>query len=282
MWQKLTLMGVVFLLPFAAVTYRYVDEVNALGVDFAEKEVSGVDYLKPMRRVLHNVQEHRTLSQAVLNGDRNETDEMAANEAELKASVDELDKYDRSGPGTLLNTDLSVLLTRTRNLLDASSKPSAQSSRIEHDKLIEEWLAFLVYVGDQSNLVLDPDLDSYYLMNVLIFQAPQLKEWMSQAHAIGAAATARSQLSPQVREDLIRHLTLIEYLSDGVVTSLAKSESEMKKKDAPGSQQLIDNIHDVQEQWNAATSTFIAHNRKLLNTPPGSAPAMTAENYIKQ
>ena len=281
MWQKLTLFGVVFLLPFAAVTYRYVEEVNALSVDFAEKELAGVEYLTPLRAVLHNVQRHRTLSQAVLSGERSQTDKLAANEAELKSSLEELNKYDHNGAGTLLNTDLSVLMARTQNLLDTSSKLTAQSSRSEHDKLIEEWLAFLIHIGDQSNLVLDPDLDSYYLMNVLIFQAPQLREWMSQSRAIGASSTASRQLSPQARDDLLRHLTLIEYLSDGVVTSLAKSESELKKKSAPSSQQLINDLHGVQTKWKAATSNFVSHNRKLLNTLPGNVPSMTAQDYIQ-
>ena len=38
--------------------------------------------------------------------------------------------------------------------------------------------------GDTSGLILDPDLDSYYLMNVVIFQGPELSEMLAQARGI--------------------------------------------------------------------------------------------------
>jgi methyl-accepting chemotaxis protein len=37
---------------------------------------------------------------------------------------------------------------------------------------------FIAYVGDTSNLVLDPDLDSYYLMDEVVFAVPLLSGYM--------------------------------------------------------------------------------------------------------
>src|SRR5688572_25665005 len=93
MWQKLALLGLVFLLPFAVVTYRYVDEVNKLGLEFAQKEVQGMAYLQPLRALLHDVQRHRTLSQAVLRGDRSLAAKLAENKESIEGSLVALDKY---------------------------------------------------------------------------------------------------------------------------------------------------------------------------------------------
>ena len=38
-WQKLALMGAVFMLPFAAVTSKMTSSVNTLGVEFARQEI---------------------------------------------------------------------------------------------------------------------------------------------------------------------------------------------------------------------------------------------------
>lgn len=285
MWQKLTLLGAVFLLPFAVVTYGYVEEVNTLSINFATKEIAGVDYVNPLRLVIHDLQRHRTLSQAFLNGDRNISDELATNETDLRNHMDALDKHDANGSGALFDSNWKALHLKTEQLMRSTSVLSPQESRLEHDKIIRELLAFLVHVGDQSNLVLDPDLPSYYMMNVIIFQAPQLKELMGQSRAIGAAATAKRQLSAEAREDLTRHLALIEYLRDGVASSLAKAGTELSesadyKHDIAQNQKWVDNTRAIQSKLSSATLSYINKTRELLRTPPNGAPPMSAQNYI--
>ena len=41
-WQKLALLGLVFLIPFAVVAYRLVASVSATVIDFGQKEVYGL------------------------------------------------------------------------------------------------------------------------------------------------------------------------------------------------------------------------------------------------
>lgn len=280
MWQKLAMLGLVFLLPFVAVTYRYVKEVNALGVNFAQREIEGVEYLQPLRNLLQDVQRHRTLSQAELNGDPTVSDDLAASLSALKNSRDALDRYDANGAGALLKTNWQAMRGKVDDFLTDLPRLSALENRKAHDQLIKELLAYLVYIGDKSNLVLDPNLDSYYLMNVRVFQLPQLGEVMSQSRAIGASATASHRLTPQARDDLLAHLTLIEYLRESILVSLAKSEAEITRKGTPESQSLIREIHTIEEKLGTATSTFISKNQELLNTPRGAALPMTAKNYI--
>ncbi len=283
MWQKLTLLSLVFLLPFAVVTYRYMEEVNALSVDFAQKEIVGVRYLKPLRDLLHDIQRHRTLSQAVLNGERSATvtKDFADNATSLNQHLDALTAYDANGAGAALDTNWSAMRSKIDAFLANSGKLSASESRKAHDQIIKELLAYLVHIGDLSNLVLDPDMDSYYLMTVTIFQAPQLRELMSQSRAIGTQATALGRLTPEARDDLSGHLALIEFLRDGITTSLAKSEAAIITRGVPESQTLLDAIHTIQTKMNTATSAFISTNRKLLDALPGAPLPFSASSYIQ-
>ena len=45
-WQKLALMGAVFMVPFAVVTYKMTSSINALGVDFARQEIQRAGVLR--------------------------------------------------------------------------------------------------------------------------------------------------------------------------------------------------------------------------------------------
>ena len=42
-WQKLALMGAVFMLPFAVVTYKLASSINTLGVEAAQRELRGLE-----------------------------------------------------------------------------------------------------------------------------------------------------------------------------------------------------------------------------------------------
>src|SRR5690606_30082378 len=50
-------------------------------------------------------------------------------------------------------------------------------------------LTLLTKVANTSNLILDPDLDSYYLMDTVIIKIPQVTDFLSQirTYALGVA-----------------------------------------------------------------------------------------------
>ena len=50
------------------------------------------------------------------------------------------------------------------------------------------------YVADTSGLILDPQLDSYYLMDLVVMQMPILTEGMGQSRAIGSGIAARGEI----------------------------------------------------------------------------------------
>ena len=51
-WQKLALLGVLFLIPFAAVTYTMVSSINSEKVRFAQLELLGTQYDAPLTVLL--------------------------------------------------------------------------------------------------------------------------------------------------------------------------------------------------------------------------------------
>ena len=51
-------------------------------------------------------------------------------------------------------------------------------------------IGLIGHVGDISSLTLDSEIDSDYLMNVILLQGPQLSEVLGQARAVGGNKTA--------------------------------------------------------------------------------------------
>jgi hypothetical protein len=67
-WQKLVVMGVEFMIPFAVATWRLIASVNTLGVEFEPEEIKGVGYDAPAFALLPELPLPRGLAHIWLNG----------------------------------------------------------------------------------------------------------------------------------------------------------------------------------------------------------------------
>ena len=223
-WQKLALMGAVFMLPFAVVTYAMTSSVNTLGTEFARQEIRGLEYYTPLLKLLQDLQQHRDMASAWLSGDASFKERLDRTRADVETDIKRVDEIDQR-----LNTLLRVgpkwaaLNASSRDLLAKSQGLPADQSFERHTKVIDDTIALISEVGDQSNLTLDPDLDCYYLMNVLVFQAPELSESLAQARGLGSAAAASRNGTAQQFEALNRLSILAGFLQKKVDESLAKA-----------------------------------------------------------
>jgi len=184
-WQKLAVMGAVLMLPFAVVTYTMVSSIDTLGSDFARQEIRGLEYYRPLLKLLQDQQEHRGMASAWLSGDASFKERLNSKGADIENDIKNVDEVDgRLNKVLRVGTKWTVLSAATRDLLAKSRVLPVDQSFELHTKAIEDTIALISEVGDQSNLTLDPDLDSYYLMNILVFQAPELSESLAQARGL--------------------------------------------------------------------------------------------------
>ena len=88
--------------------------------------------------------------------------------------------------------DNGRLSAAVRDLLaEGAQSCSADESFEQHTNVIDDTIALIRHVGDTSNLTLDPDLDSYYLMNVAVFQGPELSEVLGTGTGLGSGDRRR-------------------------------------------------------------------------------------------
>nr|WP_281172789.1 methyl-accepting chemotaxis protein [Nevskia soli] len=210
-WQKLVLMGAVFMVPFAVVTYKMVASINTLGVEFARQELRGLEYYRPLLVLLRDLQQHRAMAAA--GGDPAVQAALPVKGADIENDLKTLEGIDQRLDGFLhTGKKLAALSIACREMLAKSAGQSSADSFAAHSKVIDSAIALVGDVSDASNLTLDPDVDSYYLMDVVMFQAPELSEHVGQA---GAPSAVFSQLPSAA--------VLADYLRKQVDQSLGKA-----------------------------------------------------------
>ncbi|MBA2491965.1 MAG: nitrate- and nitrite sensing domain-containing protein [Gammaproteobacteria bacterium] len=223
-WQKLALMAIVFLVWFAAVTYKMVSSINTLGVEFARQEMRGVDYYIPLLALLKDLQQHRSMANAWLSGDAAFRDNLATKDADIENDIAKVDAVDQQLDSALhTSKEWTALRAACSELVSKTPGLSADDSFQQHTSVIGKTIALITHVGDASNLTLDPDIDSYYLMNVLIFQGPEVSELLAQASGLGIGMTAAKGGTAEEFERLDRLSVLVDFLQNNVKDSLSRA-----------------------------------------------------------
>jgi methyl-accepting chemotaxis protein len=204
-WQKLALIAVFMGLPIPVITTLYGFEKNA-AIGFSQKEIYGAEYLPPLKTLAKELTYHRSLASAYLNGEPAVQSQLIDSERTVDQQLslaEELDQKEiRAGSsnyGMALQTSGRLGALRQKwDVLKAKTLTAQPQENFEtHSNLIFEVNDLITHAGDQSNLILDPDLDSYYLMDAVITQIPRLTEELGRLRGLGAGMAARKKATPE-------------------------------------------------------------------------------------
>ncbi|NJN96647.1 MAG: PAS domain S-box protein [Anaerolineales bacterium] len=208
--QKFLLISLLFILPLALVMVQFILQINSR-IDFAQKEIYGNIYLRSMRQLLAHTLQRRLLVYEYLNGNTALESDLQKNQARIDADFDSLEAVNQQLGQTLqTTTKFRVLEASWQNLRDNGLKLDKQVSDDLHAKFIADIRALISLVGDTSNLILDPDLDSYYLMDAILLKLPENQDLLAQTGLLGQQAVRQKKLTPAERAELIVFGGLVE------------------------------------------------------------------------
>jgi len=212
---KFSVISLIFMLPIILLSYFFIVEVNG-GIRFAQKEQHGVAYLLPLKEVFADMQQHRGMAAAMLNGDASFAVKLEAKHKHLQEQSDRVDAMDAQyGKELGVSEQWLAIKNEWQALRVKLSGFTPKESFAAHTALIAKVSALMTAIADGSNLTLDPDIDSYYLMDAIVTRLPAISETLGQARAVGAGAAARGgepaieeRIRLSVMENGIRELLL--------------------------------------------------------------------------
>ncbi len=155
---KLGIVIALFMVPILLLGALFVRQ-SLKDINFAAQERDGISYASALFETYFGLQQ-------LAAGVKAEVD-FGASLTNLKAQGERFDAVMRTGPA-------AAELHEHLNHLKADAAPDALGAEIVHDSNLARSL--LSAIGDGSNLILDPDLDSYYLMDLIVIRLPNLTE----------------------------------------------------------------------------------------------------------
>ncbi|MBL8154823.1 MAG: response regulator [Anaerolineae bacterium] len=199
--QKFMLVGLLMLIPLLLVMTQFLSKINE-DIDFAAKERIGLIYNAPLLNLIQHVQRHAAFTVDVLGVDTGFTAKLDAEAQAVDDAIAKIDLIDAEHGRTL---ETSAAWNAIKDTWDTVPRIPTQTTAAEyinaHVELTNAILRLITISGNNSNLILDPDIDSYYLMDTVITKLPLAVDYMSQirSYGLGVIAAGGASMEAQTR-----------------------------------------------------------------------------------
>jgi diguanylate cyclase (GGDEF)-like protein len=246
--HKFVVVGLVLLVPLGFVTNAYVGLQDSQ-IAFSVRERLGVAYMTPLVELTAKaVAARHEVSTGADTG-----------LVELDAAIDRVEEADRRHGAAL---GVSGEWAAVRDLLQtADAETAAHTAFHAYNRAVDALRLLIVHVGDRSNLTLDPDLDTYYLIDALQFRLPILLDMTGRA---ADRAVLAVRYGAEASTDVLIEVALANgvlsstraALHTGIGTSVASTRSSEVRRLAPARLAAVDTAVAQQE---AQLTTAIKH-----------------------
>ena len=265
---KLFILCSAFIVAIVVAIYSLVAE-KQIAIEFARKELVGVHYFESLRGVYA----------AIL------TEPLGVNAAGQTPSPGEalksLDAAEKEAAGTLQTAALEQSLAATlRKLWSKEAEGEDQSSLVVNavDALAKA-RDLASRIGDDSNLALDPDLDSYYLQDTVVRQMPRLLGQIGETQtSLGAPSDAALSSDDKARLlalDAITRSTTEEIERNLAAAYRGNADGQLRQKIEAPMTDMLSSMPSYFRTLNESSPTGIdaASRDRLYKTTVNSAIA---------
>jgi methyl-accepting chemotaxis protein len=181
-----------FLLPILLLVVSLLDSLGG-NIDFTRKERAGVAAMAQLVPVLQGLVSTRNTTRALLGGAALPGQYQSARQATDAALSAFAQHLGSTGDPLALTEPLAKLRQSWAHTASATDGVDAQG-RTVFGPVAEATVALLNRIGDDSNLVLDPDIDSFYTINALVLTLPRLIDDLGQVWGWSSFAAARGKV----------------------------------------------------------------------------------------
>ncbi len=270
---KLAVICLAFILPLGWLLYANISATN-YDIRFNSLEYYGNQYLRPLSGLLHNLQQFSRKLQEEKTADSGQTD----------ASFSDLLKANAQYGQDLQFTEQGLRI-RGRESLDpekvqmrweaAKAASSPEEAQKQINALLDDVMGMIAHAGDTSNLILDPDLDSYYLMDITLLALPQTQRRMAAILDTGMALLKKDKLTEADRRTLNSFAELLQLSDYDRITASTETALNEDQNFLGTSPSLQSKVPPALREYQQSAASFIDLLHKIIQSPAGTVSPQT-------
>ena len=278
---KFIFISLLYLTALIVVAYNMVTAQNS-DINFANKELQGDVYQRNLRHVLKDVPQLQLLTLRYLSGNQALKGELVNLQAQTDKDFQNL---------AITDNDLKVELQTSNEAFQKKSQKSVNpdalikqwevikqqlnagtltvdNSTVLFSQLIADIRALIVHIGDTSQLILDPDIDTYYIMDSTLIRIPEVQDLIPQTMILAQNIIARKAITRDEAAELLIKSGVIQANIAGSQENITKAiiEDKNSKVDLVTQQDLeapLASYIDSVNAFLAYIDTHLVHTEAL-------------------
>ena len=237
--HKFMILGLIAALLAIIPAFLYMSEAGKV-LDAYEGEHEGLPIVVDGLKVVQYTQQHRGLSALVLGGVSTVAEKRRAKQAEADAAYGRLEKAAaKLGDKAIIDAFAAAKQEwETLRTNVAEGKITVPQSYAGHTGLVPKLLKVNELIGDAYGLSLDPDKDTYQLIQSMFYQLPWLTEETGKTRAKGAGLLAKKEATPEDRMQQAAIMSRVTDRLDQTLTAFSKAAAANPAIDAKLGAQL--------------------------------------------
>jgi signal transduction histidine kinase/CheY-like chemotaxis protein/HPt (histidine-containing phosphotransfer) domain-containing protein len=220
---KFFLISALFAVPLGIVLFLLRDEIHK-DIHFAQKEINGLAYLRPLRQLLEHTAQARLRARLFAAGKVTVRPELLQKHADIEADLEALAVPEKHFGVELETTRRFQLLKDNWTFLRETTRSLDTRDTVDlHTGFLQEILDLIAHVGDRSNLILDPDLDTYYLMDAVLLKLPAAADLLAQTRLLSAGLLDRNDITADEKARSLMLKALLRSNTDEMAKNLGRA-----------------------------------------------------------
>tara|TARA_R110002050_G_scaffold9504_2_gene33451 strand:+ start:27237 stop:29249 length:2013 start_codon:yes stop_codon:yes gene_type:complete len=188
--KKMLVISAVFLVPIILLISLVLSQLSS-GISVTEKEARGLEYIKTVRQLYQHIPQHRGITNAYLNGASDFKSKIMQQRQVIIADIAAIDVIDNQlGDEFGTHERWSEIKQAWQQLESQENNISAKRIFEQHTQLVARIYELFEHVSNQSGLVLDPALNTSFIMDTIVYRLPDITEKLGQSRGLGAGIAA--------------------------------------------------------------------------------------------
>ncbi|MEO6852573.1 MAG: methyl-accepting chemotaxis protein, partial [Rhodoferax sp.] len=210
---KAAWISTMFLVPLVIMLWLlWTDASNQ--IESTRSEQAGLVYVQPVTELITAIQNQRRSAMA-------KATDLAETQSKTQSAFDAVAAQQKAfGPAAATAAGFEALRKALGGLAQTPPTADADTLFTTHTAAIDAAIGLIAHIADDSQLALDPELDTYHLMNVGVLLGPQYSEYLARLRGLGYTALLEKEaLSPNRSQLLHNTLALVDYVDAHVENS---------------------------------------------------------------
>jgi len=290
-WQRIVIVALAGAVPMLVLVCIIIAVSLNKQIEFTQQEQRGNDIQQPLTALLDLLPRHQAAARAALAGDSAAREQVQDLQQQIDQTFTRLTRLQETIGGQIQFTDEGVVAHKRADAkpsalkaawLDLKAAPLATAAAPEAtDKLVATIRTLITHAGDTSNLILDPELDSYYLCDITLGALPDAQQQLGEIALQIPVWLAATNSSAANRTEIAVRAALLQTDFDRVAGDVQTTLAEDKNFHGL-SPSLQKNLPPAAEKFAQAGATLGDLLKQAAQGETVSAPAVAAAAWAAQ